>query len=101
MARYVRKSFSQSITENLILPRYSLNCVVRYPDEQENVFKSWLTHKKGQKDDLSLNIWNEKDTDKVICLNKLNYVLNFHIKVKTLYHLKLKDKLHKIVKSNN
>ena len=25
-----------SITENLILPRYSLNFVVRYPDEQEN-----------------------------------------------------------------
>lgn len=34
--------------------------------------KSRLTHKKGQKDDLYLNTWNEKDTDKAICLNKLN-----------------------------
>lgn len=68
------EKLSQSITENLILPRYSLNCTVSYPDEQGYCHSESI--KKGQKDDLYLNIWKKqrhwycKDTDNAICLNK-------------------------------
>ena len=40
------EKLSQSITENLILPRYSLNCTVGYPDEQGYCYSESL--KKGQ-----------------------------------------------------
>lgn len=48
------EKLSQSITENLILPRYSLNCTVSYPDEQGYCHSESI--EKGQKDDLYLNI---------------------------------------------
>ena len=48
------EELSQSITENPILPRYSLNCTVSYPDEQGYCHSESM--KKGRQDDLYLNI---------------------------------------------